>query len=104
MRCVVIIYNISGAVFASFFIVMACVKVRKKGWSFLLIGIGLAINALVAPISFGLSFFATVDEVGGGFLDQIQLFLFCQSIPLLILFICVLVYFIIKDVNQKISK
>jgi len=77
---------------------MACVNVRKKGWSFLLIGIGLAINALVAPISFGLSFFATVN--GGGFLDQISLLLLCQSIPLLILFICVLVYLIIKGVNQ----
>lgn len=81
---------------------MACVKVRKKGWSFLLIGIGLAINAFVAPFSFGLSFMAT--DGGGGFLDQILLFLLCQSIPLLILFICVLVYFIIKGVNQTISK
>jgi len=80
---------------------MACVKVRKKGWPFLLIGIGLAINAFVAPFSFGLSFMVTE---GGGFLDQIQLFLLYQSTPLLILFICVLLHFLTKDDNQIISK
>jgi len=79
---------------------MACVKVRKKGWSFLLIGIGLAINAFVAPFSLGMSFMA----IEGGVLDQIRLFLLFQSFPLLILFICVLLYFIIKDVDQTISK
>ena len=81
---------------------MACVKVRKKGWPFLLIGIGLAINAFVAPFSFGLSFMVT--EGGGGFLDQIQLFLLYQSTPLLILFIGVLLYFLTKDDNRIISK
>ncbi len=82
---------------------MACVKVRKKGWPFLLIGIGLAINAFVAPFSFGLSFMVT-EGGGGGFLDQIQLFLLYQSTPLLILFICVLLHFLTKDDNQIISK
>ncbi len=84
---------------------MACVKVRKKSWPFLLIGIGLAINAFVAPFSFGLSFMVTEGGGGGGgFLDQIQLFLLYQSTPLLILFICVLLHFLTKDDNQIISK
>ncbi|MGE8034552.1 hypothetical protein [Lysinibacillus sp. NPDC093692] len=96
-----IIFILSG-VLASFFIVLGCIKpVRKKGY--LVLFIGLAINAFIAPISLVFGIMAT-DNPSSGLLDFILGFLFIQSIPLLILFICIVVTFIMKGVNQTIYK
>lgn len=88
---------------ASLFIVLGCIKpVRKKGY--LVLFIGLAINAFIAPISFVFGVMATADDPSAGLLDFILGFLFIQSFPLLILFICVVVTSIMKGVNQTIYK
>lgn len=96
------IFFILSGVLASFFIVLGCIKpIRKKGY--LVLFIGLAINAFIAPISLAFGVMAT-DDPRAGLLDFILGFLFIQSIPLLILFICVVVTFIMKGVNQTIYK
>ncbi|MEQ6356736.1 hypothetical protein ABNX05_19090 [Lysinibacillus sp. M3] len=85
-------------------VVVIIISVGKKSFSFFFIGIALAINVVVAPLSFFIGLMAT-DDPNGGFLAFIKGFIYIQSIPLLILFISVLVSFIIKRyVKQKNSK